>query len=338
MPPRLPIRVALPRLTARPTIAPRLPQSSTIRLIHQNPGWVTRPRTQKHTRFNQVTEGIPALTTGPAAALKRREKTTPWRTGALVTKKGMTAMYDKKGNRIACTVLQLDQVQVVNNKTREKNGYWAVQIGRGGKDPKNLASPQLGYYENKGIPPKAELAEFYVKDESGLLPVGVQLLPDWFQVGQYVDVKGNSRGMGFAGGMKRHGFSGQEASHGNSKNHRTIGSAGPSQGGGSRVYPGKKMPGRMGNESVTVQNLKVLAVDNDMGTVIVSGPVPGPKGRTLKLQDSKKRKPPGAPFREKARKQLEERHPDWEERLHYARIAHSQMKLQRQPHLEPREL
>lgn len=339
MPPRLPLRVALPRLTARPStvlpLRPTLPQSSTIRLVHS--GWLTRPSRQRHTRFNQVTEGIPALTTGPAAALARREKTTPWRTGVLVTKKGMTAVYEGK-NRIPCTVLQLDQVQVVNNKTREKNGYWAVQIGRGSKDPKNIAAPQLGYYENKGIPPKAELAEFYVKDESGLLPVGVQLLPDWFQIGQYVDVKGNSRGMGFAGGMKRHGFSGQEASHGNSKNHRTIGSAGQSQGGGSRVYPGKKMPGRMGNESVTVQNLRVMAVDNELGTVIVSGPVPGPNGRTLKLQDSKKRKPPGAPFREQMKKELLERHSDWEEKLHYARLAHSQMKLQRQPLLEPREL
>lgn len=338
MPPRLPLRVALPRFHARHNAAaaaagiapgPCLVLSHTPSRAAHN-GWVTAPPRSKHARFNQPTAGIPAPTTGPAAALKRRERTTPLRTGVLATKKGMTAVYVGK-NRIPCTVLQFDQVQVVASKTREKNGYWAVQVGRGSKDPRNVTAPQLGYYEAKGIAPKAELAEFMVRDENGLLPVGLQLLPDWFQVGQYVDVKGDSRGMGFAGGMKRHGFKGQEASHGNSKNHRTIGSVGPSQGSGSRVFPGKKMPGRMGNESVTVQNLKVMAVDNELGTVLVSGPVPGPKGRTLKLQDSKKRKPPTQPHREKAVQTLVERQPDHEEHLLAARLAHLEMKKQRQP-------
>ena len=244
----------------------------------------------------------------------------------------MTSVFVGK-LRVPCTVLQLDQVQVVATKTREKHGYWAVQIGSGARAARNVTSPQLGYYEAKGIAPKTELAEFKVRGEEGLLPVGVQLLPDWFKTGQYVDVRAKSRGMGFAGGMKRHGFAGQEASHGNSKNHRTIGTTGPSQGSGSRVLPGKKMPGRMGNEWATVQNLKVLKVDNELGIVLVSGAVPGPKGRTVKLQDSKKRKAPALPFRQRAEKELLERNPNVEEQLQQAREKHLELKEQRRAHV-----
>jgi large subunit ribosomal protein L3 len=329
MPARLAIRAALPRLCARPSTQPlRLPSllhrpQQQQRAVHN--GWSTAPARSKPRRFNQPSSGLPALTTGPAAALKRRENTTPLRSGVLVVKKGMTSMFVGK-KRVPCTVLQFDQVQVVANKTREKNGYWAVQIGMGSKHGRNVTSPMLGYYEAKGIPPKEELAEFMVRDESGLLPVGVQLQPDWFQVGQYVDVKGRSRGQGFAGGMKRHGFAGQEASHGNSKNHRTIGTTGPSQGSGSRVFPGKKMPGRMGNEFVTVQNLKIMQVDNELGIVLVSGPIAGPKGRVVRLQDSKKRKAPALPHREKALAQLQERFPEAETTLESAREKHQEMK------------
>lgn len=330
MPPRIPIRVALPRFAAinrSPSLLlPHIPQRGI------KYGWSTAPPRSKHKRFNQPSAGLPALTTGPAAALKRRENTTPLRTGVLAVKKGMTSIFQGK-TRVACTVLQLDQVQVIANKTREKHGYWAVQIGLGARQGRNVTSPMLGYYEAKGIAPKAELAEFKVRDQEGLLPVGAQLLPDWFQLGQHVDVRARSRGMGFAGGMKRHGFAGQEASHGNSKNHRTIGSTGPSQGGGSRVIPGKKMPGRMGNEFRTVQNLKVLKVDNELGVVLVSGPIPGPKGRIVRLQDSKKRKAPALPYRVKALEQLDERQPDLQEKLEQARLRHLEMQAQRQAHV-----
>lgn len=342
MPPRLTLRAALPRLSARPAAEPLpLPailrnhpqphQQQQIRSVHN--GWSTAPPRSKHRRFNQVTSGLPALTTGPAAALKRRENTTPLRSGVLAIKKGMTSMFVKE-KRVPCTVLQLDQVQVVANKTREKNGYWAVQVGMGNKQGRNVTSPLLGYYEAKGIAPKEELAEFKVRDEAGLLPVGAQLQPDWFQMGQYVDVRGRSRGMGFAGGMKRHGFAGQEASHGNSKNHRTIGTTGPSQGSGSRVFPGKKMPGRMGNEFVTVQNLKIMKVDNELGIVLVAGPIAGPKGRIVRVQDAKKRKAPALPYREKMLKTLGERHPNLAEELETARAKHLEMKAQRRAHME----
>ncbi|KAL1879110.1 hypothetical protein VTK73DRAFT_7334 [Phialemonium thermophilum] len=289
-------------------------------------GWSTLPSRSKPFRFNQVTAGLPAPTTGPAAALKRRENTTPVRTGVLAIKKGMTAFMGRTGARIPCTVLQMDEVQIVANKTRDKNGYWAVQVGLGNRRPANVGAPLLGYYEAKGIPPKKHLAEFYVRNQSGLLPPGVKLLPDWFYVGQRVDVRSNSRGMGFAGGMKRHGFKGQGKSHGNSLNHRTIGTTGPSQGGGSRVHPGKKMPGRMGNERVTVQNLPILMIDNELGIIVVKGCVAGPKGCVVKVQDAVKKAPPPPEFLETTKRLLEERFPDAEEKLEVARKRHLELK------------
>lgn len=291
-------------------------------------GWNTAPKRSKHRRFNQPSSGLPALATGPAAALARKEKTTPLRTGVLAVKKGMTAVYAGK-TRVACTILQLDQVQVVANKTRESNGYWAVQVGLGEKAPQNVTAPQLGYYEAKGVAPKRHLAEFRVRGAEGLLPVGMQLFPDWFKVGQHVDTRSNSRGQGFAGGMKRWGFAGQGASHGNSKNHRTIGTTGPSQGSGSRVMPGKKMPGRMGNERVTVQNLKIVRVDNELGIVLVSGPVAGPKGAVVKIQDAIKRKTVSEFHRTRALGWARERNEGVEERYETARKLHLELKEKR---------
>ncbi|KAH8678083.1 translation protein [Xylariales sp. PMI_506] len=288
-------------------------------------GWSTAPKRDRPNRFNQVSSGLPAPTTGPAAALKRKERSTPLRTGVLAVKKGVSAMY-AGGRRTPCTILQMDQVQVVANKTRAQNGYWAVQIGCGLKRASNETAPMLGYYEAKGLAPKRHLSEFKVRSEEGLLPVGAQLQPDWFKLGQYVDARSNSRGMGFAGGMKRHGFAGQEASHGNSKNHRTIGTTGPSQGGGSRVHPGKKMPGRMGGERVTVQNLEVLKVDNEMGIVVIKGHVAGPMGCVVMLSDAIKKDPPAQTFIEKARRILFERNPETEVKLAEARERHMELK------------
>ncbi|WYZ37481.1 hypothetical protein EsH8_II_000987 [Colletotrichum jinshuiense] len=317
-----------PTISNAAAVAPRLHLLPFTAKRGVKYGWSTLPPRSKPARFNQPTAGLPALTTGPAAALARREKTTPLRTGVLAIKKGMTAVYYGK-KRVPCTVLQLDQVQVVANKTRQNNGYWAVQIGMGTKEPRNVERPLLGYFEAKGIAPKRHLAEFKVRTEEGLLPIGVQLFPDWFQLGQYVDVRSNSRGMGFAGGMKRHGFAGQGASHGNSLNHRTIGTTGPSQGSGSRVMPGKKMPGRMGNERVTVQNLTVLKVDNELGVVLVKGAVAGPKGCVVQLQDAKKRKAPALPYRQEKLKELLESNEDAEARLQEARERHLELKKER---------
>ena len=186
----------------------------------------------------------------------------------------MSAVYDTEtGKRAPVTIVQMDRVQVVAHKTRRKHGYWAVQVGSGHKDPANVTRPLLGHFTEHGVSPKRHLAEFKVRDEKGLLGIGEAITASWFQEGQYVDARANSRGMGFAGGMKRHGFKGQPRSHGISLAHRSMGSAGGSQGSGSRVLPGKKMAGRMGGHQVTVQNVKVVKVDDERGLVVLNGTI-----------------------------------------------------------------
>ena len=230
--------------------------------------------TPKYNRFSKG-QGLPRLGASAEAAFERKAFNIPLRTGALGTKKGMSAVYDTEtGRRQAVTILQMDRVQVVAHKTREKDGYYAVQMGSGWKHPSNVTRPLLGHYEENGVSPKRHLVEFKVRDEKGLLGVGEMVGAGWFQEGQFVDARATSRGMGFAGGMKRWGFSGQPASHGVSKTHRKMGSSGQSQGGGSRVYPGKKMPGRMGGQQVTTQNVKVVKIDDEKGIVVLNGMLP----------------------------------------------------------------
>ncbi|PSN64068.1 translation protein [Corynespora cassiicola Philippines] len=230
----------------------------------------------------------PALEGTSTAALARKAHSTPLRTGLLALKRGMTAVYDSEtGKRTACTVLQVDRNEVVAHKTREKNGYFAVQVGAGHKQAWNVTRPMLGHFAVARVPPKRWVGEFKVKGEEGLgVGVGEALGAGWFRVGQWVDVKGVGKGKGFAGGMKRHGFGGQPASHGQSLMHRGMGSAGGSQGSGSRVLPGKRMAGNMGNENVTVKNLKVLQVDEANGIVVVNGCVPGPNDQIIRVQDA----------------------------------------------------
>ncbi|KAL2833643.1 translation protein [Aspergillus pseudoustus] len=237
-----------------------------------------------------VSPGLPVLQSTQAAALERKAATLPLRTGAVMIKKGMSAIYDTEtGNRIPCTVLQLDRVQVVGHKRVDIHGYWAVQIGSGWKHHSNVTKAMLGHFAGQGVSPKRHVYEFRVKDESGLLPIGNIVNADWFQEGQFVDARSNTKGKGFAGVMKRHGFGGQDRSHGVSLTHRSLGSAGPSQGGGSRVYPGKKMAGNMGNEQHTEQNLEVLKVDAENGLVLVKGAVSGPRGCIVRIQDAIKK-------------------------------------------------
>lgn len=328
-------------IAIRSSLLPQTTTTTTTAITHHHQqtrgiryGWSSldtrfdKPPSFKQ-KYNQSPE-LPALTTTPRAARERKAQSTPLRTGVLATKKGMTAYYTRNGKRMACTVLQMDQCQVVAHKRTDKHGYCAVQVGCGERRADNVTAPLLGYYEAKGVPPKESLVEFHVRDEAGLTPpVGVQLLPDWFHKGQWVDVRAQSRGMGFEGGMKRHGFSGQEASHGNSKNHRTIGSAGASQGSGSRVLPGKKMPGRMGNERVTMQNLPVLRVDNDLGIIVVKGCVGGPKGGLVMISDAVKKPPPPQGFIDKMNKAVNERFPNAARDLEAARAMHMKLKQMR---------
>jgi large subunit ribosomal protein L3 len=208
----------------------------------------------------------------------------------------MTAIFDPvTGKRMPGTVLQLDRVQILGHKTADVHGYWAVQVGCGARQAKNVGRPMLGVYEKAGVAPKREVVEFKVKSERGMGVVGQSIGAGWWRVGDWVDVQNRTKGHGFTGGMKRWGWAGQPASHGNSLNHRTMGSSGGGQGSGSRVHPGKRMPGRMGNQLHTVQNLKVLHVDEENGIVVVSGPVPGPKKSTVRIKDAKKKPWPDVP-------------------------------------------
>jgi large subunit ribosomal protein L3 len=143
----------------------------------------------------------PALNSTSTAALERKAHSTPLRTGLLALKRGMTALYDAEtGKRTACTVLQIDRNEVVAHKTRDANGYWAVQMGAGQKEPRNVTKPMLGHFARSEVSPKRYLAEFKVRDADGLgVKVGESVGAAWFQVGQWVDVRGISRGMGFAG-------------------------------------------------------------------------------------------------------------------------------------------
>ena len=195
----------------------------------------------------------------------------PYRTGGLAIKKGMTSLFDEEGKLIAATILQFDRNQVVHHKTMKRHGYYAVCVGAGIKAAKNIPKPMLGHYSVQGVSPKRYLQEFRVRDESGLLPVGQSILADWFTPGQFIDTRSDSKGKGWAGVMKRWGMHGQDRSHGVSKAHRSMGSAGQGQGGGSRVYPGKKMAGNMGGQRVTVQNVEVLQVDAEKGLLVVRG-------------------------------------------------------------------
>ena len=248
-------------------LAPRLTTSYV-----QKCGLKSISQPPRQSRFNRGHEDLPLLESTTAAALERKAHTTPLRTGALGMKKGMTALYDTDtGKRHACTVVQMDRVQVVAHKTRPKNGYWAVQVGSGWKHPSNVTRPLLGHFAENAVSPKRHLVEFKVRDANGLLAIGEVIGAGWFQEGQFIDARANCKGKGFAGVMKRHGFHGQPASHGVSLTHRSMGSSGPSQGGGSRVYPGKKMAGRMGGQQVTTQNVKVMKVDDEAGIVVLNG-------------------------------------------------------------------
>lgn len=180
------------------------------------------------------------------------------RTGALAMKVGMLPIWDQWGERHAVTVLQLDSCKVVQVKSQELNGYTAMQLSVGEAKLKRVKKTIINHYAKAGLQPGRKLMEFRVTPDS-LLDVGTTIHAQHFVAGQLVDVCGTSKGKGFAGGMKRWNFKGQTASHGNSLSHRVLGSTGMRQDPG-RVFKGKKMPGHLGAERVTVQNLKVLKV------------------------------------------------------------------------------
>jgi large subunit ribosomal protein L3 len=209
------------------------------------------------------------------------------RTGLIAKKLGMTRMFRDDGTHVPVTVLHLDQVQVVDTRTIERDKYTAVQLGYGRAKVKNVTAPNKGHFARCKVEPKAKLVEFRVDAES-MLEQGATLSAAHFVVGQKVDVCGTSKGKGFAGAMKRWNFSGLEASHGVSISHRSPGSTGNRQDPG-KTFAGKKMPGHMGDKRITTLNLEVAAVDADKGLIMIRGAVPGSAGGYVLVRDAIKR-------------------------------------------------
>ena len=219
----------------------------------------------------------------------------PVRTGLIAKKLGMTRIFKEDGTHVPVTVLHLDEVQVVDARTVERDGYTAVQLGWGRAKVKNVTQPNKGHFARVKVEPKKKLVEFRVSPDA-ILKSGQTLSAAHFIVGQKVDVCGTSKGKGFAGGMKRWNFRGLEASHGVSVSHRSHGSTGNRQDPG-KTFKNKKMAGHLGAERVTTLNVEIAAVDAERGLLMVRGAVPGAKDGWVTIRDAIKRKAPeGLPF------------------------------------------
>ena len=217
------------------------------------------------------------------------------RTGLIAKKLGMTRYFDSQGVHVPVTVLSLEGCQVVAQRTKDKDGYVALQLGAGSAKAKNTTKPERERFAKAQVEPKAILAEFRVSEDA-LVDVGAELSADHFAEGQKVDIQGTTIGKGFAGAMKRWNFGGMRATHGVSVSHRAHGSTGQRQDPG-RTFPGKKMAGHYGVETVTTLNLEVVRVDAERGLLYIRGAVPGSEGSYVKVRDAvKKAAPQGLPF------------------------------------------
>lgn len=198
--------------------------------------------------------------------------------GLVGRKCGMTRMYLDDGSAVALSVVHVDANRVVQVKTKDSDGYSALQVATGSQKRSRLTKPLAGHYAKAGVDAGVGLYEIRVSDEDlAKYSVGSELSVEVFEQGAYVDVRGRSIGKGFAGVVKRHNFRTQDATHGNSLSHRAPGSIGQNQSPG-RVFKGKRMAGHMGDEMVTVQNLKIRAVDAERSLLLIEGAIPGPKG------------------------------------------------------------
>jgi len=215
------------------------------------------------------------------------------RSGVIAKKVGMTRLFMEDGKQIPVTVLQLDNLQVVAQRTAELHGYSAVQLGAGTAKVKRTSQAMRGHFAAAKVEPKRKVAEFRVAPEN-LINVGEEITADHYFEGQFVDVSGTSIGKGFQGAMKRHNFGGLRATHGVSISHRSHGSTGQCQDPG-KVFKGKKMAGHMGAARVTTQNLQVVKTDADRGLIMIKGAVPGSKGGWVTIKDAVKK-----PFPENA--------------------------------------
>ncbi|AXY22591.1 MULTISPECIES: 50S ribosomal protein L3 [Komagataeibacter] len=217
------------------------------------------------------------------------------RTGLIAKKLGMTRLFKEDGTHVPVTVLQIDDLQVVDVRNTERDGYTAVQLGAGKAKVKNVSKPNRGHFAKAKVEPKKKLAEFRVADDA-VLEVGASLSAAHFVAGQKVDVTGTSKGKGFAGAMKRWNFAGLEASHGVSISHRSHGSTGNRQDPG-KVFKNKKMAGHLGSERITTLNLEVAAVDAEKNLLMIRGSVPGGKNEVVLIRDAiKKARHAEAPY------------------------------------------
>jgi large subunit ribosomal protein L3 len=212
------------------------------------------------------------------------------RSGVIAKKLGMTRLFMEDGKQVPVTVLQLDNLQVVAQRTADKDGYTAVQLGAGTAKAKRTTAAMRGHFAKANVAPKRKIAEFRVSPEN-LIEVGEEIIADHYYAGQFVDVAGTSLGKGFAGAMKRHNFGGLRASHGVSVSHRSHGSTGQCQDPG-KVFKGKKMAGHLGAVRVTTQNIQVIRTDSERGLIMVKGSVPGSKGGWVTIKDAVKKATP----------------------------------------------
>ena len=212
------------------------------------------------------------------------------RTGVLARKVGMTRFFDEDGSDVPVTVLALEGCQVVAQRTQDKDGYVALQLGAGAKKAKRTSKAMRGHFGKALVEPKRTLAEFRVSEDN-LIEVGAEITADHFLAGQKVDVTGVTVGKGFAGAIKRWHFGGLRATHGVSVSHRSHGSTGQRQDPG-KVFKNKKMAGHLGQDQVTTLNVTVFRVDAERGLIMLRGATPGTEGTWLKIRDAVKRAPP----------------------------------------------
>jgi large subunit ribosomal protein L3 len=212
------------------------------------------------------------------------------RTGLIAKKLGMSRVFTEAGDHIPVTVLRIDNCQVVAQRTQDRDGYTALQLGVGTAKVKNVSKPMRGHFAAAKVEPKAHMAEFRVSEDA-LVEVGAEITAAHFVAGQYVDVTGTSIGKGYAGGMKRWNFGGLRATHGVSISHRSLGSTGQRQDPG-KTFKNKKMAGHLGAERVTTLNLEVVATDPERGVLMIKGSVPGSANGWVLVRDAVKRKAP----------------------------------------------
>ena len=212
------------------------------------------------------------------------------RTGVIAKKLGMTRFFDEAGMHVPVTVLSLDGCQVTAQRTQDKDGYVALQLGAGSKKVKNTNQALRGQFAKALVEPKRTVAEFRVTEDN-MIEVGAEFTADHYVPGQKVDISGATVGQGFAGVMKRWNFGGLRATHGVSLSHRSGGSTGQRQDPG-KVFKNKKMPGQMGTNTITTQNLTVWRIDVERGLILIKGAVPGSEGSYVKIRDANKKPVP----------------------------------------------